>query len=114
MVEHLRRGEPALEIALDAGQVLMHPFILGELACGNLNRRIEVLSLMRELPRAPVALDDETLEFIDRRKLTGRGIGYVDVHLLASAVLAGSAQLWTRDRRLASVAKELGHRFVAP
>jgi predicted nucleic acid-binding protein len=113
MVEHLRRGEPALEIALGAGQVLMHPFILGELACGNLNRRIEVLSLMRELPRAPVALDDETLEFIDRRKLTGRGIGYVDVHLLASAVLAGSAQLWTRDRRLASVAEELGHGFVA-
>ena len=113
MVEHLRRGEPALEIALGAGQVLMHPFILGELACGNLSRRVEVLSLMRELPQAPVALGVETLEFIDRRKLMGRGIGYVDVHLLASAVPTGSAQLWTRDRRLASVAEELGHGFVA-
>jgi predicted nucleic acid-binding protein len=112
-IEHLRRGEPALEIALDAGHVLMHPFILGELACGNLNRRVEVLSLMRELPQAPVALGVETLEFIDRRKLMGRGIGYVDVHLLASAVPTGSAQLWTRERRLASVAKELGHGFVA-
>jgi predicted nucleic acid-binding protein len=112
-VEHLRRREPVLEAALNICQVLMHPFILGELACGNLKRRAEVLSLMGELPQAPVVTEDEALDFIERRKLMGRGVGYVDVHLLASAVLTGSATVWTRDRRLASLADDLGRAFIA-
>ena len=106
-VEHLRKGTPALAIALEQGRVLTHPFVLGELACGNLKNRGEVLRLLRELPAAPTAMDAEALDFIERRALMGRGIGYIDVHLLASVVLAGSARLWTRDRRLAAVAEDL-------
>lgn len=91
----------------------MHPFILGEIACGNLKRRAEVLSLMHDLPQVPVATDDEALEFIERARLMGRGIGYVDVHLLASSILAGGTRLWTRDKRLAAIAAEIGCAFVA-
>lgn len=106
-IDHLRRGDPSLVTALEAGRVLMHPFVVGELACGILHRRAEILMLVRELPRAPVATDDEALEFIEQRHLMGRGIGYVDVHLLASVALVGTARLWTRDKRLAAVAREL-------
>jgi predicted nucleic acid-binding protein len=106
-IDHLRQGDPSLVAALEAGRVLMHPFIVGELACGTLRRRAEVLMLLRQLPPAPVATDDEALEFIERRSLMGRGLGYVDVHLLASVVLAGGARLWTRDKRLAAVASAL-------
>lgn len=110
-VDHLRKGEPKLSRALNAGQVLAHPFVIGELACGNLSARTEVLSLLRELPPAPVAADDETLGFIERHSLMGRGVGYLDVHLLASVALAGDAQLWTRDKRLAAVAANLEMKF---
>jgi predicted nucleic acid-binding protein len=106
-VDHLRSGEPALATALEGGRVLMHPFVLGELACGNLENRGEVLRLLGDLPATPTATNPEVLSFIERRALMGRGIGYVDVHLLASAVLAGVAWFWTRDRRLATVAAEL-------
>ena len=106
-VDHLRDGTPALAAALEQGRVLTHPFVLGELACGNLKNRGEVLQLLGELPAAPMASDPEALDFIERRALMGRGIGYVDVHLLASVALAGTAQLWTRDKRLAAVAADL-------
>jgi len=106
-VDHLRDGTPALAAALEQGRVLTHPFVLGELACGNLKNRSEVLQLLGELPAAPMATDPEALDFIERRALMGRGIGYVDVHLLASVALAGTAQLWTRDKRLAAVAADL-------
>jgi hypothetical protein len=106
-VDHLRNGAPALAAALEQGSVLTHPFVLGELACGNLKNRGEVLQLLGELPAAPMATDPEALDFIERRALMGRGIGYVDVHLLASVALAGTAQLWTRDKRLAAVAADL-------
>jgi len=106
-VEHLRRGTAALATALEGGEVLTHPFVVGELACGNLKNRGEVLGLLGELPSAPVVTHAEALAFIERRALVGRGIGYIDVHLLASALLAGTARLWTRDRRLAAVAENL-------
>ena len=106
-VDHLRNGAPALAAALEQGSVLMHPFVLGELACGNLKNRGEVLRLLGELPAAPVATGVEALNYIERRALMGRGIGYVDVHLLASVALAGTARLWTRDKRLAAVAADL-------
>ena len=106
-VDHLRDGAPALAAALDQGSVLMHPFVLGELACGNLKNRGEVLRLLGELPAAPVATDPEALDYIERRALMGRGIGYLDVHLLAAVALAGTARLWTRDKRLAAVAAHL-------
>lgn len=106
-VDHLRDGVGALVIALEQGTVLAHPFVLGELACGNLKNRSEVLRLLAELPRAPVATDVEALNFIESRALMGRGIGYIDVHLLASVVLDGSARLWTRDKHLATVSGDL-------
>ncbi len=110
-IEHLRKGDAALSAVLETGQVLMHPFVLGELACGNLNNRAGLLALLRALPPAPVATADEALGFIDRHQLMGRGIGYIDVHLLASAALAAPARLWTRDKRLANVAVDLNLRF---
>ena len=106
-VDHLRAGVPALGAALERGEILTHPFVLGELACGSLKNRGEVLRLLGDLPAAPMATDTEALDFIERRVIMGRGIGYIDVHLLASVVLAGAAQLWTRDKRLAAVAKDL-------
>ncbi|MGH2396094.1 MAG: type II toxin-antitoxin system VapC family toxin [bacterium] len=106
-IDHLRRGNPALVAALEAGQVLMHPFVLGELACGTLTNRAEVLALLGKLPAAPAAAESEALGFIERHSLMGRGIGYVDVHLLAATALAGSAHLWTKDKRLAATAADL-------
>jgi predicted nucleic acid-binding protein len=106
-IDHLRSGEPALAAALEGGRVLMHPFVLGELACGNLKNRGEVLRLLGDLPAAPTATEHEALGLIERRALMGRGIGYIDVHLLASAALADVGWLWTRDRRLAAVAADL-------
>jgi predicted nucleic acid-binding protein len=107
-IDHFRRGAPRLALALEDSSVLMHAFVLGEIACGNLVNRTEVLELLGDLPRAPLVADAEALAFIENHALMGRGIGYVDVHLLASAVLAGDVQIWTRDRRLAAVASDLG------
>ena len=87
--------------------MLMHPFVLGELACGNFKNRGELLRPLGDLPAAPIATDAEALGSIGRRALMGRSIGYTDVHFLASAALAGVGRLWTRDRRLAAVARDL-------
>ncbi|MFO8002746.1 VapC toxin family PIN domain ribonuclease [Thioalkalivibrio sp.] len=92
---------------LNHSQVQVHPFVLGELACGNLHNRGELLRLLKALPQAIVASDEEVLFFIKRNALMGRGIGYVDAHLLAATALGGSTQLWTRDKRLRSVAAAL-------
>jgi predicted nucleic acid-binding protein len=106
-IDHLRSGEPSLVAVLEGARVMMHPFVLGELACGNLANRSEVLELLGGLPAAPTATEPEALEFIERRAMMSRGIGYIDVHLLASIALSGDARLWTRDRRLAAAATEL-------
>ncbi len=110
-VDHLRSSEPKLVAVLEGGRVMTHPFVVGELACGNLKNRGDILKLLGDLPAAPTAADIEVLEFIERRALMGRGIGYIDVHLLAAAVLSGDTRLWTRDKRLADAAKELGISF---
>ncbi len=107
-VDHLRRSDARLVRALTDAQVLTHPFVIGELACGNLKRRATVLSLLRDLPRSSLASDDEVLFFIEQQSLMGRGIGYVDAHLLAAVTLSGGTKLWTRDKRLSALAGELG------
>jgi len=107
-IDHLRSGVPALVNVLEAGSVMTHAHVVGELACGNLKNRNEVLQLLQELAQAPVATDAEVLAFIEHHRLMGRGIGYIDAHLLAATTLAGDAKLWSRDRRLARVALELG------
>lgn len=106
-VDHLRRGNAALERALLDGDVAMHPFVIGELSCGSLARRDEVLGLLDSLPRAIVADHAEVRRFIEARRLYGRGLGWTDAHLLASAVLSGTA-LWTMDKALARAASSAG------
>ena len=106
-IDHLRKGDAELAQALEAGGVMTHPFIIGELACGNLANRNSILALLRTLPATQVATDDEVSGFIQRRKLMGRDIGYIDVHLLASIALTHGSRLWTRDKRLAAVASEV-------
>ncbi len=106
-IEHLRAEDKKLTTLLNSSQVLTHPMVVGELACGNLRNRREILSLLGGLPQVLVATDDEVLFFIERHRLMGRGIGYVDAHLLASTALTQSARLWTHDQRLVQVASEL-------
>ena len=106
-VEHLRHGLPRLATLLQGGEVLIHPWVIGELACGNLRNRSQVLELLQGLPAATVASDAEVLLLIERDRLMGRGIGYVDAHLVAAARLS-HCRLWTQDRRLAAVALEQG------
>jgi predicted nucleic acid-binding protein len=86
----------------------MHPFVIGEIACGSLADRSSVLELLQDLPMAVIAESAEVLGFIGRRGLHGRGIGYVDVHLLASVTLIEGTKLWTRDKRLRAAADDLG------
>jgi predicted nucleic acid-binding protein len=107
-VEHLRSGNARLGGELEAGRVLSHPFVIGEVACGTLRNRREVLDLLDRLPSAPMASHAEALDFLERRALMGRGVGFVHVHLLASAALAAPARLWTRDKRLEAIAIDLG------
>ena len=107
-VDHLRAGDDDLATALERGLVFTHPFIVGELACGRMRNRKEVLGLLQSLPVSPVATDDEALRYVEVHHLMEQGLGYVDVHLLASAALSGALRLWTRERRLAEVAAELG------
>jgi predicted nucleic acid-binding protein len=102
-VDHLRNGSARLRALLEAGEVLIHPFVIGELACGNLVRRREVLALLEALPHATEATHAEAIELLDRRRLHARGLGWVDVHLLASA-LVSNCRLWTLDVRLARAA----------
>jgi predicted nucleic acid-binding protein len=106
-VDHLRRSNAALGRLLDAGLVVCHPFVIGELALGSLSRTSEVLALLRELPAASVVAHEDALALVERRRLSGRGVGWVDTHLVASAMVE-RRQIWTRDRRLAMVARELG------
>ena len=110
-IDHLRAGDTDLVALLNSAQVLSHPFVVGELACGNLCNRDEVLTLIGELPQVTVATDAEVLYFIEHQGLMGRGIGYIDAHLLAAASLVSPARLWTRDKRLRAVAVDLGLAF---
>ena len=105
-VTHLRQGSRQLEKLLMDAEVICHPFIMGELACGNLKNRNEIISLLQSLPMALTIEFGEFLFFIDRNHLMGKGIGFVDVHLLASAQLTGVA-LWTSDKRLKFAADQL-------
>lgn len=108
-VDHLRRGNDRLAEQLERGEVSTHPFVIGELACGNLGQRNRVLNLLADLPATPVAGHEEVMGFIDAHALSGRGLGWIDAHLLASAALARSS-LWTLDRRLAAAAESVGVR----
>jgi predicted nucleic acid-binding protein len=98
-VAHLREGNAQLEALLNEGAVVCHPFIIGELACGTMRNRVQILSLLQSIPMAETAEHSDVMQFIDHNRLTGKGLGYVDVHLLTSAVLTG-VPLWTLDKKL--------------
>ena len=106
-INHFKKSHAELVANLNVGCVACHPFIIGELACGNLKDRDEILGLFQSLPSAPVLEPEEILAFIEANKLMGKGLGYVDLHLLAATVLEG-IKLWTEDKRLKKAAKDLG------
>ena len=109
-IDPFRSGDAALAGLLNQARVLIHPFIVGELALGNFRQRAVVFDALRGLPQAVVATDDEVLGFIERHALFGLGIGYIDAHLLAAVGLTPGSSLLTRDKRLAAAAKRLSHR----
>lgn len=111
-IDHLKRGDPTLTQLLINGEVLGHPAVLGEIGLGSLAHRAQLLALLANLRQAVVATHDEVMAFIEAHSLFGRGIGYVDAHLLAAAALTSGSSLWTRDRKLRAVATELGHPAV--
>ncbi len=110
-IDHLRKADDMLISLLNSTQVVIHPFIIGELACGNLKNRAELLALLRKLPAVHSAQQEEVLYFIEHNRLMGRGIGFIDAHLLASLALSSHILLWTHDKRLGLAAEQLGMAF---
>jgi predicted nucleic acid-binding protein len=106
-VSHLRYGNEELEKLLHEGEVVCHPFIVGELACGNLKNRREILTHLQALPMTILAEDEEVLKFIENNQLMGKGLGYIDIHLITSAVLT-SVLLWTLDKTLDKFTEKIG------
>ena len=109
-ISHLRDGDVGLEVLLNDAHVVCHPFILGELACGHLKNRSEILSLLQALPMATIAENEEVMRFIESYHLMGKGLGYIDIHLLASAILS-KIPLWTFDKKLQGVSVKMGLDF---
>ncbi len=106
-VDHFRQGNSKLVELLGEASVYSHPWVIGELACGNLSRRDETLDLLRSIPSVRTASDDEVLHLLNSQKLWGRGLGWIDLHLIASLLLSG-LRFWTLDKRLARTATDLG------
>lgn len=106
-VQHFRRGNDALRALLNDGRVFCHPFVIGELACGTMRNRQQILSLLQSLPQTLPAQHEEVLYLLDSRRLYGQGVGWIDAHLLSSALLS-DARLWTLDRTLRRGAVILG------
>jgi len=106
-IDHLNKEVAPLVEALETEDVLIHPFIIGELACGEIRKRHEFLDLLSTLPSSAIATDDDVLLFIENHRLMGKGIGYIDAHLLASVTLTDATRLWTRDKRLVTIAEQL-------
>ena len=111
-IDHFHSEDSRLVALLDSREVLMHPMVIGELACGNLPNRTVTLTRLKRLPMPQIAPDDTVLSLIERHRLMGRGIGYIDVHLLASVAIDNSALLWTRDRRLGDAAADLSIAYM--
>ncbi len=109
-VGHFRSGNLRLASLLGDGDAACHPFVIGELACGNLPARTETLGCLLELPRTRVASQDEVLSLIEIRRLMGKGLGFIDIHLLAAALLDG-IPIWTEDVPLNKAAAQIGIAF---
>ena len=107
-IDHLRASDERMTQRLLAGQVLAHPFVIGELALGKLRNRDTVLGALQDMPQAAVATEPEVLRLIGEKGLFGLGIGYIDAHLLAAVLLTPGSLLWTRDKRLLAASAQLG------
>lgn len=107
-IDHLRRGDAHLIERLERGEVLSHPSVVGEVALGSLRQRDVIIESLLALPHATIASDEEVMHLIAQHRLPGRGIGWIDAHLLASARLMPGAKLWTHDKRLSALAQMLG------
>ncbi len=112
-IGHFRASDSILVGLLEQGQVLTHPFVIGELALGNLRTRGPILEALNQMPNVVRAHDEEVLAFVESQRLHGLGIGYVDVHLLVSAKLTPGTKLWTLDQRLAAIAAKQGMGFTS-
>ncbi|MEL6160269.1 MAG: type II toxin-antitoxin system VapC family toxin [Cyanobacteria bacterium J06623_5] len=113
-IDHFYAGLPTLVKLLQQEKVLIHPFVIGELACGHLQNRQEILGLLHNLPVMPAVNERGALTLIETRSLMGRGVGYIDIHLLASVLIQGKARLWTRDKRLSALAKAMNFSYKPP
>jgi predicted nucleic acid-binding protein len=110
-IDHLRRRNPQLVRLLELNMVYLHPWVIGELACGQLKNRADILEHLSNLTLVTQASDSEVMEFLERNRLYGRGVGWVDLHLLASALLT-NCPFWTLDRRLSQIAHDLDVAFT--
>lgn len=110
-VDHFRNPEPGLLEHLAMNGILMHPMVIGELACGNLSNRKTVLRELLSLPRVPEPTHESVLSLIESKEFMGRGVGFIDFHLLCSVLRQGDVSLWTRDNRLNRIAGDLGKAF---
>ena len=110
-VSHLREGSKELERLLNDGDVMLHPFIIGELACGNIKNRHKVLSLLQLLPMVIQVEHEEVLQFIEKNNLMGKGLGFIDAHLSASAILT-KVPMWTLDKKLDEINKKLNINYL--
>jgi predicted nucleic acid-binding protein len=110
-IDHFRHAEPRLEALLEHELVALHPFVLGELACGNMHKRTETIGYLEHLPAASVASEEEVRHLLESRRFWGSGLGWVDMHLLASAII-GEMKLWTANRGMATAAARLGIGFA--
>lgn len=113
-IDHLRSGDDMLARLLAQGQVCIHPMVTGELACGSLRNREPLITLWQNLPHAIEASHQEAMHLLETQQLMGKGIGFVDLHLLASTMLTTNTQLWTRGKRLANMAQSLDIKFSHP
>lgn len=111
-INHLRDTDDSLVALLEHNTVLIHPMIIGELACGTMKNRQSLLALWHNLPAIVMITHNEAIYFLEQNRLMGRGIGFVDVHLLAAVALQGDARLWTHDKQLAQAADDLGLGFA--
>lgn len=110
-IDYLRKTDALLASLLNTVQIVIHPFIIGELACGNLKNREVLLSLLKRLPAVSQATNEEVMCFIEHNRLMGHGVGFIDAHLLTAVALSRQTLLWTRDKRLAVLAEQLGLSF---
>ena len=103
-IDFLREGNELLKDFLENGQVYIHPFVIGELSCGNIQKRIQFLSLLNELPTVSVSSNEEVIQFIESNSLFGKGVGYIDLHILCSSIKS-NIPIWSKDKRLTKISK---------